>query len=141
MNARQRLQRLLVKEHVHLGGLAEADRAVVFALVWTGLPDGAVWSERELNGLLQQRLAGAASFLGVDHVELRRWLCDLQWLQRDDFGREYRKRPRPALREASAALADALAGTDWDAEAARLRAEARARRAAGRAAWERAQAG
>lgn len=136
----QRLHRLFPKEHVSLGGLSEADRSVVFALVWSGLPEGEGWAERDMNELLKQRLAAAASFLGVDHVELRRWLCDLQWLQRDDYGRAYRKVPRAELREPLAPWADALAGTDWDAEAQRLRTEKSALRVARRAAWEQAQA-
>ncbi|MFN0184791.1 MAG: DUF2087 domain-containing protein [Aquabacterium sp.] len=140
MTPHQRLLQLLPKEHVSLGGLSETERGLALALVWAGLPDGQVWTEPAVNQALKARLAAAARFIGVDHVELRRWLVDLQWLQRDDYGREYRKVPQSALREALRPLADVVAGTDWDAQAQQLRegrAQARAER---RAAWERGQA-
>lgn len=95
---------LLLKRGVGLGGLPTAQQALVFALVWAGLPEGGM-SERQVNEELKGQLAGAASFLDTDHVELRRWLVDAGWLARDGYGREYRRVPLAALADANPAEA------------------------------------
>jgi hypothetical protein len=79
---------LVVKDRVALGGLGEEHRALALGLVWAGLP-GHTLAEAGINDALRQQLAGAARCLGTDHVELRRWLCDSGWVQRDGWGRAY----------------------------------------------------
>ncbi len=132
----QALPALLLKTGVAIGGLGESQRRLVLALVWAGLP-AAPMNEGAVNAALQARLAGAAAFLGTDHVELRRWLVDGGWLVRDDYGREYRRVQATALPSGLRPLADAFAGIATDALAAELRAAEAARRAARRQAWER----
>jgi hypothetical protein len=129
------LAALVVKEHVHLGSLAQQPRALVFAFVWAGLPADAVLDERALNAALRAQLADAARFLDTDHVELRRWLVDAGWLARDGFGREYRRVEPGHLPADVRSLAAALEGLDtvaWARAQRERKAEERARR---QAAW------
>ncbi len=130
----QPLAALVVKDRVGLGGLATTQQLAALALVWAGLPD-AVISEPAINAQLKVQLAGPSAWLATDHVELRRWLVDAGWLQRDGFGREYRRTPRAGLRPAQAPWADALAVVDtveWVAGQRRAHAAARDAR---RQAW------
>jgi hypothetical protein len=131
------LASLVVKQGLALGGLGEATRAQVLGFVWAGLPRAAL-SEPGLNAALKLQLAGAVRCLGTDHVELRRWLCDIGWLRRDAWGREYRRvapaelpPPQRALGTALEAAFDDGATAAW-AEAQRAAHEAmrRARRLA-----------
>lgn len=128
------LTALFLKAGVAIGGLSDAQRHLALALVWAGLPDVTL-SEREVNEVLKARLAGAASFLATDHVELRRWLVDAGWLARDGYGRAYRRVDAAALPPASQSLAAAFAGIDTDALAAAVRAADADKRAARRRAW------
>jgi hypothetical protein len=73
--AADRLAAMVCKQRVALGGLSGDERKLALALVWRGL-DGVPLPERDINEALKRQLAGAASFLGTDHVELRRWLVD-----------------------------------------------------------------
>jgi hypothetical protein len=130
----QALTAVVVKQGVHLGGLSPDGRARVLALVWAGLPDGPL-SEPQVNAVLKQQLAGSARFLATDHVELRRWLVDGAWLQRDGFGREYRRCPPAGLPSARADLASALQGIDIAAWVAAQQAGQAAARQARRTAW------
>lgn len=130
------LAALVVKEDVGLGGLSAAHRPWPLALVWAGLPAQAVLTETQLNTLLKAELAGAAAFLDIDHVELRRWLVDAGWLTRDGYGREYRRVGRNELDVAQRPFADALAGIDSATWVAEMRAAHRARREARRARWQ-----
>jgi hypothetical protein len=57
-------------------------------------------------------LGGAAAWLDLDHVELRRWLVDAGWLLRDGYSREYRRVEAAALPERQCAWAPALAAID-----------------------------
>jgi len=136
------LATLVVKQGVAIGGLAEPERRHALALVWSGLPDEQVLSEAQVNEALKGQLAGAASFLGTDHVELRRWLVDAGWLARDGFGREYRRVSPQALPEHLQSLARELAGfepANWCAAQRATRLDARAAR---RRAWiEKSQVG
>lgn len=112
---RERLRRLVIKERVSLGGLADAEREDALALVWAGLPTR-VMSEAEVNGALKAALAGPAAWLATDHVELRRWLADAGWLQRDAFGRAYHRAEANTLlpiRQAAAAAVAALDTADF----------------------------
>jgi hypothetical protein len=130
---------MAVKERVGLGGLSAAHRAGALALVWAGLPAHAALTERQVNEVLKAQLAGAAAFLGTDHVELRRWLVDTGWLARDGYGREYRRVAPASLPPAQQALAAALAGIDAAAWVAGLRRSRQAQRDARRSEWQAAR--
>lgn len=135
-----RLSSMVTKDHVSLGGLSTADQTLALAVVHATLPPGAVLNEREVNERLKAALAGAACWLGTDHVELRRWLVDAGWLTRDGFGREYRALPHAALSARHQPLARALATVDigrWVAAERGQRAQARAER---KARWAATQA-
>ena len=127
------LQRLVIKDGVALGGLSVEERLQALAWIWAGLPAGLVATERQVNEALKAQLDGPGRFLDVDHVELRRWLVDGGWLQRDGYGREYR-RTQPA-EAAAAAWAVRLADVDTAACAQSWRAAREAERAARRARW------
>ncbi len=92
----EQLAQLVVKDRVALGGLTEELRALALGLVWAGLPRTTL-AEAGINEALRQQLAGAARCLGTDHVELRRWLCDSGWVQRDGWGRAYVRLPAAQL--------------------------------------------
>lgn len=137
------LANLVVKDGVGLGGLAEPTRALALAWVWAGLPR-TVMDEPGVNRALKAQLAGAASCLCTDHVELRRWLCDGGWLHRDGFGRAYRRQPPSQLPEHQRALGEALEsafdGLDTAAFTRRCRQERADARLARRRAHEAASA-
>lgn len=138
------LHGLVVKDHVHLGGLAAAQRLHALGLVWAALPSEPM-SEREVNTALRAALQGPAIWLDTDHVELRRWLVDTGWLQRDGFGHCYQRlapaQLRPELQAAAQMLARVLGGKAVGVWVAELRTAQAARRAARRQAWVQAGAG
>lgn len=131
----KQLSSMVVKQRVGLGALSHDERALALALVWRGLPADGPLAEREVNDALKIQLAGAASFLDTDHVELRRWLVDTGWLVRDGFGREYRRVPPRALNAGSRALASALALIEPEHWCAAQRAAKANERAGRREAW------
>ncbi|MDO9075029.1 MAG: DUF2087 domain-containing protein [Rubrivivax sp.] len=133
-----RLRRLVVKNGVGLGLLPTDDLALALACVWTGLPESRVMTEPEVNAVLKLQLQGPAACLATDHVELRRWLVDAGWLQRDGYGREYRRVPGgPAHHRALAqALAVVFAGTDSSTWVAAQRQAHAAARDARRQRWQ-----
>jgi hypothetical protein len=93
-------------------------------------------NEPEVNQALKAALAGAARCLATDHVELRRWLVDAGWLERDGFGRQYRRVPLDRLRDSDRPWALLWADgnvTDWVAEHRERQAVRRAQR---RKAWQ-----
>ena len=130
----QPLAPLFVKAGVSLGGLSEGQRRLVLGLVWAGLP-AVPMSERDVNEALKTELAGAASFLDTDHVELRRWLVDAGWLARDGFGRKYERVDGASLPSPLQPLAAAFAGVDTAAIAAATRAAHAAERESRQRAW------
>ncbi|MDO8418420.1 MAG: DUF2087 domain-containing protein [Rubrivivax sp.] len=134
------LQALVARDGVGLGGLPAAQQSLALALVWSGLPAGAVVDEREVNLWLKAQLAGAAAFLDTDHVELRRWLVDAGWLWRDGYGREYRPMAVADLAAGQRMLAEsvhaALGGLGTAAWVTEQRARHRARREARRREWQ-----
>lgn len=134
----EQLARLVVKDGVSLGLLPEAERQLALCWVWAGLPEGRVMNEPGVNEVLKAQLAGPAAWLRTDHVELRRWLADAGWLQRDGYGREYRRAEAPAQH---AALAAALRGVSTAAWAAEHRRAHEAGREARRQRWQQQQAG
>lgn len=137
------LAALVVKQGVGLGGLGDAQRALALGFVWAGLPRVAM-AEAGINAALKAQLAGAARCLDTDHVELRRWLVDAGWLQRDAWGREYRRSApaqlAPAWQALGAALERAFDGGDTAGWADGLRRAREAARAARRQAHERSGA-
>ena len=134
----EQLSRFVVKDGVSLGLLSEAERRLALAWVWAGLPASETMSEPGINQVLKAQLAGPVACLHIDHVELRRWLVDGGWLQRDGYGREYRRAPAPA---AHAGLAAVLNGLDTAAWTAERRLAFEAGRSARRQRWEEQQAG
>lgn len=133
-SALRALATTVVKQGVHLGLLSAPAQAQVLALVWAGLPDQTM-TEPQVNQALQAQLATAACFLDTDHVELRRWLVDAGWLQRDGYGRAYQRRACPDMPAEQAALAHALQDTDTVAWVTSQQASHAAARAARRSAW------
>jgi hypothetical protein len=127
---------LVLKDHVSLGGLTRPQLVQALALVWAALPQGGVHDERGINDRLKTVLQGAAIWLGTDHVELRRWLVDMGWLQRDGYGREYRITAAAALPEELQAAASPLQGVDVTAWVATRRAAKQAERDERRRAWQ-----
>lgn len=131
-----RLGRLVVKQGLGIGALPPADRVLLLALAWSCLPDE-VLSERQINDRLRSQLAGPLACLDTDHVELRRWLVDGAWLQRDGFGREYRRASPAQLQHPPAlAAAQALAELDGRTWVAQQQAAHQALRASRRLAWQ-----
>jgi hypothetical protein len=130
------LTSLVVKTRVALGGLSVRERDLTLALAAASLAEDALTSEAEVNRSLKRCLAEEASFLDTDHVELRRWLVDAGWWQRDGFGREYRRVPADALPAPMRSLADALRELHLPAWAQARREEMAARREARHAAWQ-----
>jgi hypothetical protein len=127
-------RRLAVKRRVGLGPLMGArgdEFTVAVAAASIAVPPDVTLSEREVNDRLVAWLAGPGAMLATDHVELRRWLVDLGLLERDGYGREYRRAAPPvAYAAAVAALAAIDAGAVAEAarvELARDRADRRAR--------------
>lgn len=129
--ALQPMATLVCKQGVSIGLLPLADRHRALALAWSVLPRTGVLSEPEVNRLLRDMLDGPGRFLRTDHVELRRWLVDEGWLERDGFGREYRS----LLPAAGQVVAAALQGIDVAAWVDGLLREKQAVVEQRRAAW------
>lgn len=121
-----------VKRGVTLASLSGDAFAATLASAALAIPHGETLAERDVNERLRAWLAGAGAMLATDHVELRRWLVDLKFVERDGYGREYRRAsaPPPAYADAVAAMAaiDAAAvASDARAAHAQMRAARRAR--------------
>lgn len=125
------LAALVVKDGVGIGRLTEPQRALALGLVWAGLPRGEL-TEKDVNADLKAQLACAASWLDTDHVELRRWLCDGGWLQRDGYGRAYQRVRAASLPADVASLGAALDGAFPEGATAAWVSEVRAAHAAAR---------
>ena len=131
----QRLARISRRRGVLLSSLRERDVGdfeLVLATAALHLPVEGALDERAANELLKKFLAGAGSFVDTDHVELRRWLADLGYLQRSDRGTDYRRGRLPAWLEDAGRHLDP--GQLADSIAAAQAAEAE-RRADRKAAW------
>lgn len=129
------LATLVRKTGVGIGGLSQDQRDLALSVPALTLPIGQVADEAQVNRLLQDALAAQAAFLATDHVELRRWLVDAGWWQRDGYGRAYERTPAQALPERLRRLALALDELDLPAWVAAQCDEERLRREARRAAW------
>ena len=114
--------------------LGDPDRAVLVDTIVRRFDPDAVYSERDVNRILKQWLAGAGAMVETDHVNVRRWLVDTQVLARTPDCAEYRLCP-----ESHALLggedAAAIRKIDADRLVAGTREEARAKRAQRKAAW------
>lgn len=130
------LAALVVKDGVSLGGLTPQQRLLALALACTRVPAGVVLREADVNAALKLALDDECRCIGVDHVELRRWLVDTGWLVRDGFGREYRRVAPADLRVELQPIAAKLAGIDAPAWVAQRRAAETERRALRRAEWQ-----
>jgi hypothetical protein len=85
---------LAVRRGLSIGTLHSStagDAALVLAAAAAAFKPDHVYAEREVNDILRDWLAQAGAMLDVDHVELRRWLVDSRLLDRDGFGRAYRR--------------------------------------------------
>ena len=123
-----RLERLAVKSGLSLGLMGEADRAATLAFAAIHFLPGAGFDEKGVNAILRECLAEVGTMLRSDHVELRRWLVDAGWLERDGFGRRYAL-AATAPERATALLGDRSAA-GWAACMQRARADERERRQA-----------
>jgi hypothetical protein len=134
------LAALVVKEGVSVGGLKEDDRTLVLALAATAFEPGEALTEPQVNHRLKRFLAEEGAFLDVDHVELRRWLVDMGWLQRDGFGRQYQRAPFDVLLPHNQAASQSLGGLAVGPWVAQHKAAVAQHRAARREQWQQAQA-
>ncbi len=130
-----RLAQLALRDGILLSTLRERDARdfeLVLASATLFLPPAQLLDERGANGCLKRFLAGAGCMLDTDHVELRRWLADLAYIHRTDYGTDYRRGTLPAWLAAAAQELDA----DQIARATAGARDARAQqRAARKQAW------
>jgi hypothetical protein len=94
--------------------------------------------EGDVNLALRQALTEALCWLETDHVELRRWLVDADWLTRDGFGRVYQRIEINVLPVHLQATAQAVSGLDITAWVWGARQRHQAERSSRRLAWEHA---
>jgi hypothetical protein len=134
----QALRVMVLKRGVMLGGLNHEQRMLALALAARCAPaDAPGFSETQANDALKRCLVEECAFLDTDHVELRRWLVDTGWWQRDGFGRQYQRCGAWAAGTEHAALEAALAGVSNPAHWVQcLRDTEAAQRAARRVAWQ-----
>ena len=108
-------QRLSVRKALSLGGLQSGrgyEFGVVLSAAALALHKGVEYTEPEVNERLKRWLDDGGAMLATDHVELRRWLVDMQFVERDGYGRSYRRSTAP---NAFAATLAALEGADLNA--------------------------
>ena len=103
-----RVGELATRQGLHLGSLRERDPRDLELLLASAalfLPPGQLLAEKQANEFLKDFLASTGAMLDTDHVELRRWLADLGFLQRSDHGTDYRRGRFPEwMAEAAAEL-------------------------------------
>ena len=130
------LAKLAVRSGMSLAGLASGRQQayrLLLACAARAFATDRDYSEAQVNAALRTWLGGTGAMLATDHVELRRLLVDARLLERDGFGRRYR-RTQPPPRAFTALLA-ALAGVDADHLAREARDRDRAQREARREAF------
>ena len=122
-----RLESLVLKSGLHLGVMSDKDRVLVLALAACAIEPGQSFREDEVNRRLADWLGDVGQMLRTDHVELRRWLVDAEFVARDDWGHAYVRRPvqlelaRQALGTTDGAgLASAVRSARVAAQSARL---------------------
>jgi len=94
----KRMSQLALRQGVHLSTLqqkAGGDLELLFASAALAFPLDASFTERDSNEILKRFLAGAGVMVATDHVELRRWMVDAGFLQRSDYGSDYRRGALP----------------------------------------------
>lgn len=131
----QRLAQLATRDGLLLSTLRERDPRdfeLVLASASLYLPPAQLLDERGANQHLQRFLAEAGCMIDTDHVELRRWLADLAFIHRSDFGTDYRRGTLPAWLSAAAQSLDPAQLAAAVAQARDARAHQRAAR---KAAW------
>ena len=130
-----RVAQLALRHGVHLSTLQQKDGSdleLFFAGVALALPPNVALSEHDANEILKRFLATAGVMVSTDHVELRRWMVDTGFLQRSDFGTDYRRGKIPEW------LVEAAHALDFDRIAsavARARTANEAQRETRRRAW------
>ena len=133
-STQQALAVLVVKQGVGLGTLTHPQRLLALGVAAAAIDSGPVFTEPQVNAALKAWLAGPAAFLDTDHVELRRWLVDTGWWQRDGYGRAYARTPvaelAPELRAIDAAIAPLNLATWIASQCERVQAQRAARRQA-----------
>jgi len=140
MKAIEQFHKLAIKRGLTPGAMLEAsprDFDLLLIAVRHQFSAARDYTEREVNEVLKAWLNSSGGMLDVDHVELRRWLIDLQILARDAYGHSYAQASVPQrLRPVDAALT----GIDFASEFAKANEHEAQRRAARKAAWQAAQA-
>jgi len=104
-----RLSGMVVKTGLMLGQMTDGDRLLALSLPAWRLEEAREYTEAEVNAMLKASLAAESASLRTDHVELRRWLVDTGWWQRDGFGKAYTRPAVNELAEPLQAIARALA--------------------------------
>lgn len=84
------LRRLLKPGRMRRLPKSSNDARAFLALAASVLDPREDYSEQALNEQLADWLAGFASTSSLDHVTVRRWLVDLNFLMRDASGSSYR---------------------------------------------------
>jgi hypothetical protein len=112
---------------------------VLTAAATVAFEAGETYAESDVNLALERWLAGPGAMLATDRVELRRALIDCRLLERDAYGKSYR-RALAAPADWRVALAT-LEGVDLAAEAEGARAADAHVRAERKARWMQAAAG
>ena len=137
MVAIERFRKLAIKRGLTPGALLDASPED-FDLLLSLRREFAMsreYTEGEVNELIANWLSSAGGMLDVDHVELRRWLVDMSVLSRDAYGRVYAVAPLPAP---LARLDADIAQLDFAREFADANTREAQKRAARKAAWQRA---
>jgi tRNA(adenine34) deaminase len=131
----ERLSQLALRSGLLLSTLRERDGRdfeLVLASAALFLPPGQLLDERSANQHLKRFLETAGAMLDTDYVELRRWLADLGFIHRSDYGTDYRRGVMPDWLSAAAGQLDAERLAQAAAGARDTHARARAAR---KAAW------
>ena len=135
-----RFRKLAVKRGLTPGAMREAspeDFDLLLFALRREFRSAASFTEREVNDRLKTWLETAGGMLDTDHVELRRWLIDLNILARDAYGQAYSLAALPhRLRDLDGALAD----VDFARELVDANAQESQKRAARKAAWQQGKA-
>ena len=130
-----RMAQLALRHGVHLSTLQQKDGSdleLFFAGAALAFPPNASLNEPDANEILKRFLATVGVMVSTDHVELRRWMVDKGFLQRSDFGTDYRRGVIPEW------LADAAHALDFERIAsavAQARSTDQTQREARRRAW------
>lgn len=132
---RDRLQALVRKSGVGLGGLGPAERDLALVVPAYVLSEGQAVGEAQVSAMLAEALAGPAGYLDTDPAELRRWLVDTGWWRRDPLGRAYVRTPEDQLPPELREIVEGLEEMDVLAWARGARMAAMAEREARKAAW------